>query len=239
MPKFAEAQWVQTNGPYGGAIWCFTVSGTNLFAGTTGGVFLSTDNGTRWTAANTGLMNTLISALVASGTNLFAGTFDYTTRKSVVFLSTNNGKDWTIVNTGLPNNSNSGITSITALGVNGTNLFAGVEYSDVWRRSIPEIIASVGVSPTEQPASFTLEQNHPNPFTTSTTISFTLTERGMATLDVFDVLGRKVRTLVNGMMDVGPHSVEFDAKNLSEGVYTAKMTVNGVEREMKTIKIRN
>ena len=41
------------------------------------------------------------------------------------------------------------------------------------------------------------------------------------------------------MMDAGPHSVDFDAKNLSDGVYTAKMTVNGVEREMKTVKITN
>ena len=47
----AHAQWVQTNGPYGGMIQCLAVSGTNLFAGTDGGVFLSTNNGTSWTAA--------------------------------------------------------------------------------------------------------------------------------------------------------------------------------------------
>jgi hypothetical protein len=50
------------------------VSGTNLFAGTFGGVFLSTNNGTSWTAASTGLTNTYVSALAVSGTNLFAGT---------------------------------------------------------------------------------------------------------------------------------------------------------------------
>ncbi len=69
------AQWVQTNGPYGGRINCFAVSGTNLFAGTDGGVFLSTNNGTSWTAVNTGLTNTEILSLAVSGTNLFAGTY--------------------------------------------------------------------------------------------------------------------------------------------------------------------
>ena len=42
----AHAQWVQTNGPYGGMIISSAVSGTNLFVGTGGGVFLSTNNGT-------------------------------------------------------------------------------------------------------------------------------------------------------------------------------------------------
>ncbi|MBK9404558.1 MAG: hypothetical protein IPN57_08505 [Ignavibacteria bacterium] len=46
-----KAQWVQTNGPYGGDIRSFAVSGTNLFAANYGGgVYLSTNNGTNWTA---------------------------------------------------------------------------------------------------------------------------------------------------------------------------------------------
>lgn len=48
----ALAQWVQTNGPCGGFVSCFAISGTNLFAGTNGGVFLSTNNGTSWTAVS-------------------------------------------------------------------------------------------------------------------------------------------------------------------------------------------
>ncbi|MGH7452562.1 MAG: regulator, partial [bacterium] len=59
-----QAQWIQTNGPYGGYIQCFAVSGSNLFAGTNGGgVFLSTNNGTSWTAVNTGLTNRYVNAL--------------------------------------------------------------------------------------------------------------------------------------------------------------------------------
>ena len=88
-PGTLHAQWIQTNGPYGGYIQCFAVSGTNLFAGTGGGgVFLSTNNGTSWT--QTGYTNPFVNALTVSGTNLFAGT------GVGVFLSTNNGTSWTI-----------------------------------------------------------------------------------------------------------------------------------------------
>ncbi len=50
------------------------VSGTNLFSGTNGGVFLSTNSGASWTAENSGLTNTGVAALAVSGTVLYAGT---------------------------------------------------------------------------------------------------------------------------------------------------------------------
>src|ERR1035437_3699340 len=91
-----RAQWVQTNGPYDGDVRCFAVSGTNLFAGTDVGVFLSTNNGTSWAAVNTGLTFSDIFALAVSGTNLFAGT-----RDGGIYLSQNNGTSWAAINTGL------------------------------------------------------------------------------------------------------------------------------------------
>ena len=80
-----QAQWIQTNGSYGGYVTCFAVNGSNLFAGTIGnnfnmrgsGVFLSTNNGTNWTAVNTGLpTRTTVWSLAVNGSNLFAGTDD-------------------------------------------------------------------------------------------------------------------------------------------------------------------
>jgi len=123
-PGVAHAQWVQTNGPYGGMVISFAFSGSNLFAGTgVGGVFLSTNNGTSWTA--TGLKRAWVCALAVSpngagGTNLFAGT------EGGVFLSTNNGTSWTA--TGLTNRD------VIAFAVSGTNLFAGTWGGGVWRR---------------------------------------------------------------------------------------------------------
>ena len=75
-----HAQWAQTNGPYGGNILSFAISGTNLFVGTDDGIFISTNSGTNWTAANTGLTNTDVNSLAASDADIFAGTkYDFGT----------------------------------------------------------------------------------------------------------------------------------------------------------------
>jgi hypothetical protein len=93
------------------------VSGTNLFAGTWGGgVFLSTNAGTSWTAVNTDLTNNFVSALVVSGSKLFAGTWG-----GGLCFSTDNGTNWTPDNTGL---TGMGMYML-ALAVSSTDLFAG------------------------------------------------------------------------------------------------------------------
>jgi hypothetical protein len=102
-------------------VFSLAVSGTNLFAGTSGaGVFLSTNNGTSWTAATTGLGNTAVPSLAVSGTNLFSGTQGHG-----IFFSTNNGTSWSAVNTGLPFYSAGTTYDITSFAVYGMNLFAG------------------------------------------------------------------------------------------------------------------
>ncbi|MGD0337799.1 MAG: T9SS type A sorting domain-containing protein [Bacteroidota bacterium] len=120
-----HAQWIQTNGPYAGFVYCLTVNDSNLYAGTNIGVFLSTNNGTSWSVINSGLENTSVRALAiiptgdGSDMNLFAGT------SGGVFLSTNDGTSWTPVNSGLTNNVIRSLAVSPASGGNGTNLFAG------------------------------------------------------------------------------------------------------------------
>jgi photosystem II stability/assembly factor-like uncharacterized protein len=122
-----NAQWVQTNGPLGGIINAFatlpkTTGGTNLFAAlSNNGVFLSTNNGTSWTAVNNGLTNLDVRALAVSGTNLFAGTYG-----GGVFLSTNNGASWNAMNNGLTS------MNVQALAVSGTDLFAGIHNGGIF-----------------------------------------------------------------------------------------------------------
>ncbi|MDA1029544.1 MAG: T9SS type A sorting domain-containing protein [Bacteroidetes bacterium] len=74
------------------------------------------------------------------------------------------------------------------------------------------------------PARFTLDQNYPNPFNPSTQISFDVASTGHVQLDVFDVMGRQVATLLSNTVPVGTHSVTFDAQNLSSGIYIYRMT---------------
>lgn len=71
--------------------------------------------------------------------------------------------------------------------------------------------------------SYQLGQNYPNPFNTATTIEFSMPRSGSVTLIVCDILGRKVTTLVHSWQDAGRHSVQWDASNVSSGIYFVRM----------------
>jgi 1,4-alpha-glucan branching enzyme len=74
---------------------------------------------------------------------------------------------------------------------------------------------------------FTLSQNYPNPFNPSTEIVFTLPRPGEVRLEVFDMLGRRVALLVDGVHPAGPSSVRFDAGALSSGTYFYRISAFG------------
>ncbi len=77
----------------------------------------------------------------------------------------------------------------------------------------------------ENPEEYSLISNYPNPFNASTTITYTLPEAAQVTLDVYNILGQKVSSLVDGYMDAGEHNVVWDAANYSSGAYFYKLTV--------------
>jgi hypothetical protein len=85
------------------------------------------------------------------------------------------------------------------------------------------VISADGVTAVSQgdavPDGFTVYQNYPNPFNPSTTIRFTLPERGDVVMKVYDVLGREVETLIDATLEPGAKEVEFAPQNLSSGVY--------------------
>lgn len=77
------------------------------------------------------------------------------------------------------------------------------------------------------PSAFQLEQNYPNPFNPNTTIRYSITQPGPVTLSVYDVSGRMVAELVNGMKEAGNYSVSFSGDNLGSGIYMCRLTANG------------
>ncbi len=85
---------------------------------------------------------------------------------------------------------------------------------------------------------FSLNQNYPNPFNPTTTISFKLGKTGLASLKVYDVLGREVATLVNGRLAQGEHTFNFDASAFASGVYIYQLKSNGVVLTRKLTLIK-
>jgi hypothetical protein len=69
------------------------------------------------------------------------------------------------------------------------------------------------------PSEYSLEQNYPNPFNPSTTINYSVKEKGLVTLKIFDVLGNEVKTLLNEEKEAGKYSVKLDASQIASGVY--------------------
>ncbi len=88
------------------------------------------------------------------------------------------------------------------------------------------------------PRQISLHENYPNPFNPTTQIEFSLPQAADVNLTVYDVLGRRVATLVDGKRQAGKHSVSFDASNLSSGVYLYRLRADGVNKSRKMLLVK-
>ncbi|MBN1396852.1 MAG: T9SS type A sorting domain-containing protein [Bacteroidetes bacterium] len=197
---------------YGG-INALTAIGDTIIAGTNYGVFILTEKDSSWIAANTGLPEIKsIYSLATYGNTIFAGSsYD-------VFLSTNRGLSWISFTEGLVD------LRINSLTRNNTYIFAATDRDGVWRRPLSEVITQVENNHNCKPIFFLLEQNYPNPFNPTTKITFTIPNLepsfvNSVKLRIYDFLGREIATLVDGIKSPGEHSVEWNAKGLSSGIY--------------------
>lgn len=85
------------------------------------------------------------------------------------------------------------------------------------------------------PLGYSLGQNYPNPFNPSTTISFSIPESEHVSLKIFDVLGKEVATLVNNKLNAGSYSLQWNAENISSGVYFYHMRTNNFSETKKLV----
>ena len=88
------------------------------------------------------------------------------------------------------------------------------------------------------PQKFALQQNFPNPFNPQTTIRFTIAQSGPVKLTVFNVLGQKVKTLIDAPMQAGAHQVTFDGRNLASGIYWYRLQANGRVKVRKMVLLK-
>ena len=86
-------------------------------------------------------------------------------------------------------------------------------------------------------------KNYPNPFNPTTKIAFEIGESGKTKVEVFNVKGQKIKTLLNEKMEIGKHSVMWNGndsnnKRVSSGMYFYKVTVNGNQKTNKMIMLK-
>ncbi len=88
------------------------------------------------------------------------------------------------------------------------------------------------------PETYSLSQNNPNPFNPATTIQFAMKESGWTTLKIYNAVGQEVAVLVDGNLEAGQHTFNFDAAGLPSGVYFYQVSVNGFRavRKMQLVK---
>ncbi len=87
----------------------------------------------------------------------------------------------------------------------------------------------------EKPTNIFLEQNYPNPFNSTSTIRFQIPSSGFVLLIVHDVMGKEVATLISEQMKAGTYTKQFDANNLTSGVYFYQLRVNNFTDTKKFI----
>ena len=207
-----------------------TVNGTNIYAGTTAGLFKSTDNGNSWNTVNSGLGTTYILFLYSFNSYLFAGTYN-----GGVYESSNGGANWINISTGLQNLDDRALT------VFNSNLYVAT-VGGVWKRPLSEIVSVKQIS-NLVPDEFKLEQNYPNPFNPTTIIRFQVKDSRFVTLKVYDILGKEITTLVNEKLQPGTYEVPFSINQSSgyqmpSGVYFYKLITNGFIETKKMLMIK-
>lgn len=101
-------------------------------------------------------------------------------------------------------------------------------------------VGLVGINPlnTEIPDKFNLYANYPNPFNPVTKIKFDIAKSTNAALVVYDITGRVVETMLNEELKAGKYEVNFDASNLSSGVYFFKLVTNDFTETRKMLLVK-
>lgn len=148
------------------------------------------------------------------------------------------GANWgDATNNGGGNDNESGVGTDHFLHVLPTDTYLTVANTfgvmgDIWSTGLEQTEGN------EIPESYSLQQNYPNPFNPSTTIKFSVPEQGMVSLIVYNSLGQEVARLVNEQLSVGAYEYNFDASNLSSGVYIYSLRANNFVQTNKMLLLK-
>jgi hypothetical protein len=199
-----------------------------VVAGTSKGVYRSTDQGRSWSRT------TIALPPQENGTfNLYYGSTFFTAINTItsatMLISSDQGQTWSppVV---LP------VPYVYDLAGVGDTLYLATA-GGLWRAPLSKLFTSAPRKATS-PSVFGLRQNYPNPFNPSTRIPFSIRSEGFVTLKIFDLLGREVRTLVHENLHAGNYERVFDASGLSGGVYVYRLESGGAVESRKLLLLK-
>ncbi|RMF59017.1 MAG: T9SS C-terminal target domain-containing protein [Calditrichaeota bacterium] len=188
-------------------------------------LFISTDNGNNWYGLGFDQIH-IQDILVISNDTLLVGT------EEGIYVSNDGGWTWSELNSGL-----AGDLDIRSLAVNSEGyVFAGASNGAIYRSHEP--ITAIKPLPERIPERFTLEQNFPNPFNSSTVFQFTIPHRTHVTLKIFNILGQKVVSLIDEELAAGTYSIPWDANGFASGVYYYQLTTEEYSQTRKMVLLK-
>lgn len=176
------------------------------------GLFRSSDHGVTWSATP---FSGATFAILPSGSTVYVGS---DRDSGSMFRSTDHGSTWTTFDAGLPSDA-----AIEALAADGPFLYAGDDQRGVWRTTV----APAGLFPAADGPGLRILGPRPNPFDQTAIIDATLANAGRVDLALFDVQGRRVRTIFGGWMSAGAHSWRVAREGLPAGSYFLRLDTPG------------
>jgi photosystem II stability/assembly factor-like uncharacterized protein len=151
----------------------------------------------------------------------------------VIFATTNGGSSWQdqTLQTG------ESFSKICFMPQNNQTGYVAGSDGAIYKTTNGGVIGIQQIS-SEVPSKYSLAQNYPNPFNPVTNIKFSIPKAGNVKLAVFDITGREVAELVNSQLSAGTYKADFNAENLSSGVYFYKLVTNEFTEVKKMILVK-
>ncbi|TLY31411.1 MAG: T9SS type A sorting domain-containing protein [Ignavibacteria bacterium] len=228
----------------GGAVWSEQTSGVTNFlygvsftdanrgtaVGTQGLILRTTNGGSTWSSQSSGTLSYFFGvSFIDANTGFAVGS------GGTIARTTNGGADWTI----FPSRTSNNLYAVSVLDTN-RGIIVGGNGSIVLLTDTGMVVTRVREPISGIPQGFQLYQNFPNPFNSNTTIEFEINAPGFISLTVYDLLGRKISTLAEGVLEPGVHRRTFDGSSLGSGIYFYRLeTVDRVRglHERQTRKL--
>lgn len=203
-----------------------------ISAGDSRGVYKTMDGGQTWEQKNNGLdslqgydwINTIVVNPEEPETLYLGVSSSHSnTQNPILYNSLNGASSWLPFDYGLP--AYGSVSSIAIDTLNDRIYISVLSDTGEGIYLYDSITFSIDPNTLHTPNEYFLYQNYPNPFNSSTMIAYTLPEEAFINLTIYDVLGRKVRTLVEELKLPGTYRARFNADGLPNGIYFYRLAV--------------